>query len=58
MSDQQMSNEIKYRMALSMLKSMLSQGLITMEEFCEVDNLNQHLYMPELAEVYMQKHLI
>jgi len=53
MSNNQISNEIKYRIALSLLKSMLSRGIITIEELKEVDKINQCLYNPQFAEVYV-----
>jgi hypothetical protein len=53
MSQAQIANEVKYKMALSLLKSMLEKGLITLSEFMEVDQINQCLYTPQLVEVYM-----
>jgi hypothetical protein len=53
MSRTQMSNEIKYKVALSLLKSLLEKGFITLEEYQEVDKVNQRLYTPQFAEVYM-----
>ena len=53
MSQAQIANEVKYKMALSLLKSMLEKGLLTLSEFKEVDQINQCLYTPQLVEVYM-----
>ncbi|OLN26185.1 SHOCT domain-containing protein [Desulfosporosinus metallidurans] len=53
MSQTQMSNEIKYKIALSLLKSLLQKGIITFDEYKEVDKINQCLYTPQLVEVYM-----
>ena len=53
MSQAQLANEIKYKMALSLLKSMLGKGFITLSEFKEADQINQRLYTPQLVEVYM-----
>ncbi|OPX84812.1 MAG: hypothetical protein A4E53_03704 [Pelotomaculum sp. PtaB.Bin104] len=53
MSKNQINNEIKYKIALSLMESLLSRGIITLEEYQEADKANQHLYMPQLAEVYM-----
>ena len=53
MSRTQMSNEIKYKVALFLLNSLLEKGLITLEEYKEVDKVNQCLYTPQFAEVYM-----
>jgi hypothetical protein len=53
MSKSQMSSEIKYKIALSLLKSLLAKGIITPDECMEVDKINQRLYTPQLVEVYM-----
>ena len=53
MSQAQIANEVKYKMTLSLLKSMLEKGLITLSEFKEVNQINQRLYTPQLVEVYM-----
>ena len=53
MSQAQIANEVKYKMALSLLKSLLEKGIITLSEYKEVDQINQRLYTPELVEVYM-----
>ncbi|WP_198543949.1 SHOCT domain-containing protein [Petroclostridium xylanilyticum] len=53
MSQTQITNEIKYKMALSLLRSLLEKGLITLSEYKEVDAINQRLYKPQLVEVYM-----
>jgi hypothetical protein len=53
MSKEQMSQEIKYKLAVSLLKSLLSKGIITTEEYKEVEEIHRNLYIPLLAEVYM-----
>jgi len=53
MSQAQIANEVKYKMALSLLKSMLEKGFIKLSEFMEVDQINQRLYKPQLLEVYI-----
>lgn len=53
MSKNQMSNEIKYKIALFLLESLLSKGIITFAEYQEADKVNQRLYTPQLAEIYM-----
>lgn len=53
MSQTQISNEIKYKIALSLIKSLLGKGIITPDEYKEVDKINQHLYTPQLVQVYM-----
>ena len=53
MSQNQIANEIKYKMALSLLNAMLEKGLITLTEFKEIDKLNRNSFTPYLREVYM-----
>ena len=53
MSQTQITNEIKYKMALSLLNSMLEKGLITLSELKEIDRLNRNSFTPFLAEVYV-----
>lgn len=48
MSHVQITNEVKYRMALSLLKKLLKQRLITEEQFKETDRLNALCYKPIL----------
>jgi len=53
MSKEQMNQEIKYKLAVSLLKSLLSKGIITPEEYKEAEEIHRNLYTPQLAEVYM-----
>lgn len=53
MSQTQITNEIKYKMALSLLNSLLEKGLITLSELKEIDRLNRNSFTPSLAEVYV-----
>jgi len=53
MSQIQIVNEVKYKMALSLLNTMLEKGLITLAEWNEIDKLNQNSFTPYLAEVYV-----
>ncbi|MCR4436956.1 MAG: hypothetical protein QHH06_15000 [Clostridiales bacterium] len=53
MSQTQITNEIKYKIALSLLNSMLEKGLITLSELKEIDRLNRNSFTPFLAEVYV-----
>ena len=46
MSKVQIKNEIKYRMALSLLNKLLKQGLITEEQFKKTNRLNALCYKP------------
>jgi hypothetical protein len=53
MSQTQITNEIKYKVALSLLDSMFEKGLITLSELKEIDRLNRNSFTPTLAEVYV-----
>ncbi len=53
MSQTQITNEIKYKIALSLLNSLLEKGLITLSELKEIDRLNRNSFTPALAEVYV-----
>jgi hypothetical protein len=53
MSQTQITNEIKYKIALSLLNSMLEKGFITLSELKEIDRLNRNSFTPILAEVYL-----
>jgi hypothetical protein len=53
MSQAQITNEIKYKIALSLLNAMLEKGLITLSELKEIDRLNRNSFTPSLAEVYV-----
>lgn len=53
MSQTQITNEIKYKVALSLLNSMFEKGLITLSELKEIDRLNRNSFTPTLAEVYV-----
>lgn len=53
MSQTQITNEIKYKIALSLLNSMFEKGLITLSELKEIDRLNRNSFTPSLAEVYV-----
>ena len=52
MSQEQMNKEIKYKLAVSLLNSLLSRGIITQEEYKEAEEIQRNLYTPILAEVY------
>ena len=45
MSKEQMNQEIKYKLAVSLLKSLLSKGIITPEEYKEAEEIHRNLYM-------------
>lgn len=52
MSDNQTANEVKYKVALKLLDIMLRNGIITSNEYKEIDALNRQTFTPELSKVY------
>ncbi|WP_313180875.1 SHOCT domain-containing protein [Lacrimispora sp.] len=53
MSKEQAANEVKYKITLKFLKILLRNGLITEEEYEEIDALNRQTFQPLLAKVYV-----
>ena len=51
MSQDQLKNEICYYLSLGILNKMAAQGLITKEEYRQIDSLNRHCFQPELAGI-------
>ena len=52
MSQTQITNEIKYKIALSLLNSMLEKGLITLSELKEIDRLNRNSFTPSRSSPF------
>jgi len=53
MSKEQAANEVKYKITLKLLDILLYNGLITQEEYEEIDVLNRQTFHPQLAKVYV-----
>lgn len=53
MTKEQSIKEVEYKMALKLLKILLSRGIITDEEYVEIDELNRQTFSPQLAKVYV-----
>jgi hypothetical protein len=53
MSKEQTANEVKYKITLKYLGILLRNGLITNEEYEEIDALNRQTFLPQLAKVYV-----
>ena len=51
MSPEQFQNELNYSLSVKLLKKMLEQGLISMEEYTKIDLLNRKSFKPRLAEI-------
>lgn len=52
MSKIQEGNEVKYKVAVKLLKIMLRNGIIFLDEYQKIDDLNRQTFMPELSKVY------
>lgn len=53
MSKEQTANEVKYKITLKYLGILLRNGLITNEEYEEIDALNCQTFLPQLSKVYV-----
>ena len=53
MTKEQSIKEVEYKMALKLLKILLCRGIITEEEYVEIDELNRQTFSPELSKVYV-----
>lgn len=53
MTKEQSIKEVEYKMALKLLNILLSRGIITEEEYGEIDELNRQTFSPELSGVYV-----
>ncbi len=53
MSKEQTANEVKYKITLKYLGILLRNGLITNEEYEEIDALNRQTFLLQLAKVYV-----
>ena len=49
MSNEDFHNDMLYHVAISMAKSMLEKGLITEEEYAEIDTILLKKYQPYLG---------
>lgn len=52
MSTRQEANEVKYKSALKLLTILFRNGVITQQEYEQIDALNRETFSPELAKVY------
>ena len=53
MTKEQAQNEVKYKISLKMLNVLLEQGLITKEEYDEINVLNLETFSPVLKDLYI-----
>lgn len=52
MTNEQMQREMIYSISKYLVGKMKKDGLITEEEYREIDDLNLERFLPQLAEVY------
>ncbi len=53
MTKEQAANEVKYKITLKLLGILLSNDLITEEEYEKIDELNRQTFRPQLEKVYV-----
>lgn len=53
MTKYQTAKEVEYKMAVKMLKILLCRGIITDDEYVEIDELNRQTFSPQLLKVYV-----
>lgn len=52
MSDEQFRNEKLYQTTMSVARRMLSQGLISEEEYCQIDTIFLEKYHPVFGTLF------
>ncbi|MDD3880665.1 MAG: hypothetical protein PHI27_00205 [Eubacteriales bacterium] len=52
MSPKQARQELDYRVALSIAKSMLDNKLISREEYCQIETIFRDEYLPVFGALY------
>ena len=58
MSEKEFRAELRYRMSLSMAKTMLEKGIISEDEYSEIDTILLEKYRPTLGTLLAGKPLI
>ena len=58
MSEEQFRAERLYRMSLSIAKTMLKKGIITKDEYLEIDSILLQKYRPTLGTLLAGKPLL
>ena len=58
MSKEEPHNDMLYHAAISMAKTMLEKGLITEEEYAEIDTILLEKYRPYLGTLLSENDLI
>ena len=58
MSDSVFNAELQYQIAVSIAKELLSQGLLTKEEFAVIDTKLKNDFKPTLGTLFSENDLI
>lgn len=54
MTPEELRNDMLYHMALSMAKTMLGKGLLSPEEYAEIDTILLQKYQPYLGRLFSE----
>ena len=54
MTPEELQNDMLYQMALSMAKTMLEKGLLSPEEYAEIDTILLQKYQPYLGSLFSE----
>ena len=54
MTPEELRNDMLYYMALSMAKTMLEKGLLSPEEYAEIDTILLQKYQPYLGSLFSE----
>lgn len=54
MTPEELRNDMLYHMALSMAKTMLKKGLLSPEEYAEIDTILLQKYQPYLGSLFSE----
>lgn len=58
MSEDQFRNEILYQTTMSLAKNLLRQGVISKEEYGQIDTIFTQKYSPSLGSIFADINLI
>lgn len=58
MNEEEFSAEVRYQSAISVVKSLFRQGLLTAEEYAEIDTKLLEKYAPSLGTLFSENDLI
>lgn len=58
MTREEFDRERRYQMVMHFVRKMLSEGLITKEEFCQIDTRNRAKFLPVTGDLLSGKSLL